>query len=74
MSAESAANDPIERLVQAMQETIVRIHGVKFAEAEAQAAKVWEQFKAEQISGPQFVAGIEAINKQLPEGCTIRFK
>lgn len=39
----------------------------------ARATIIWDKFKAEEISGREFVAGIEALNAELPEGMSIRF-
>lgn len=58
-------------------DTAVRIcealYGVDAEEIQSRAAHIWDQYKAEEITGPEFVAGIEALEAELPAGVTIRF-
>lgn len=42
-------------------------------EINARAVEVWERYKAEEISGTEFVTGIKALEAELPAGMNIRF-
>lgn len=46
---------------------------MSIGEVEEQAARVWEQYKADEVTGDEFIAGIRALESALPEGMTIRF-
>ncbi|MDH2424791.1 hypothetical protein [Sphaerisporangium sp. TRM90804] len=49
------------------------LYGVDVEEVQSRAARIWDQYKAEEIGGPEFVAAIEALEAELPVGVTIRF-
>ncbi|HEU4754601.1 MAG TPA: hypothetical protein VFU47_15940 [Armatimonadota bacterium] len=46
---------------------------VNIPEIQARAERIWEQYKAEEISSEQFRSEIKALEAELPEGMSIRW-
>jgi methionine salvage enolase-phosphatase E1 len=74
MSSEKSATGTVDALVAALRATLAKAHNVDVEAIEARAVQIWDQFKAEEIDAPTFVDGIQALEAQMPEGFTIRFR